>query len=138
MKKTFFLTGITRHDPSEFNNAIYFLNPYFFRKFWAQHLKNLFNDEHLVEHSKLLFDKVELNKFYGLFMPVAHHSLLDPKIKLLGVFRPSLFHDEGVLHKFRNVFSLLDIYKLGRKLYLRKNSYNPEIDELTNEIHKNI
>ena len=123
-------------NPTEFNNAISFFNPYFFRKFWVKPLKSLFNGEHLIEHSKSLIDKLEFDKFYGLFMPVTHHSLLNKRVTLLGILKPSLFQSDGALHRFRNVLSLLDIYTLCRKKYIRKNSYNPDIDDIPDENQK--
>ena len=129
------LTATLHKDSDKSSTAIRFLNSHYFQVYWAKKMKKFFFDKQLIEHSQELFEHLELDENYGLFMPVLNHKLLSPKIKLLGVFKPNHFED-GDLSDFPNIISLLDIYKIKGKSYIRKDSYNFKIDSLCNEIHK--
>ena len=80
--------------------------------------------------------ETELDGFYGLFMPVLNHRLLDAKVEFLAIFKPSDFEYGGPLFEFPNILSLMHICQRGRKKFICPNVCNPKIDLLRNETHK--
>ena len=130
-------TPILHSDPVKHNTAVRFLNSHFFNSFWTQKIKRFFpQSSHLIEHLQSLFMETELDGFYGLFMPVLNHRLLDAKVKFLAIFKPSDFEYGGPLFDFPNILSLMHICQRGRKKFICPNVCNPKIDLLRNETHK--
>ena len=116
-----------------------FLNSYHFRTFWAWKIKIFFpNSSHLVEHLQSLFEDMELDSVYSLFMPVLNHKLMDSKVKFMKVFWSADFETGANVAKFPTIISLMEVINVGHKTLILPQIYNPEIDRLKNETHKKL
>ena len=131
------LSAILHSNLDKFNTAVQFLNSHYFRTFWSFKIRKFFpHSSHLTDHLQELFDELELDDFFGLFMPVLNHKLMDSKVKFLNVFKPSDFEWGKELYPFKTIISLMDIRQSGMKRILTPENYNPDLDKLSNPHHK--
>ena len=131
------LSAVLHSNVDRFDTAVQFLNPHYFRTFWSSKIRKIFpHSGHLTDHLQDLFDELELDEFFGFFMPVLHHKLMDSKVKFLNVFKPSDFECGKELSPFHNIVSLMDVCHVGRLRKLVPERYNSDIDKLTNPHHK--
>ena len=89
-----------------------------------------------MDYLQKLFEEMEMDSFYELFMHVLNHSLLDTKVKFLAIFKPSDFEEGAELHQFKNIISLMELKRFGIKTFLVPQNYNPKIDQLKNGANK--
>ena len=110
------ISSILHRDPNKHATATEFLNSHYFRTFWALKIKKFFPlSSHLTTHLQSLFEEMELDSMYGLFMPVLNHKLMDVKVKFLNVFRPGDFEEGAALCNFPTVLSLMEVNRIGHK-----------------------
>ena len=133
------MSSILHKNPLNYNTAVLYLNSHYFKKFWVKHINSFFpHSNHLTEHLQKLFDTLEVDETYGLFMPILHHKFLDPRVKFLNLIRPEQFEEDGELYQFRTVASLINIKNSGKKNFFDFKNYNPMIDKLENDSQKTI